>query len=188
MEPKSFNTIHRLLHWNIALCIIVLSGTALFHSTWLGREHLAKIIQENLLLLCGIQLSFGDASIIAKRIAQPMWEWHFYAGYALMGLYILRLIHLAVYGIFFPNPFNRNTTLKQKVQGITYFLFYLLLGIAILTGTLMIWGPTAWRWTSQIIHYQSNYYVLGFILMHFCGIIFTENFIEKGIASKMIHG
>ena len=123
MELKSFNVTHRLLHWNIAICIIILLVTALLHITWFGRDNLVKIIQENLLLLCGIQLSLGDASIIAKRIAQPMWEWHFYAGYALMFFYILRFIHLTIYGMFYPNPFKINTPLKQKVQGFTYLLF-----------------------------------------------------------------
>jgi len=187
MESKTFNATHRLLHWSIALSIIILLGTALLHITWLGRDNLAKIIQENL-LLCGSQVTLGDASIIAKRIAQPMWEWHFYAGYALVGLYVLRLIHLAVYGMLFPNPFHKENTLKQKAQGVTYILFYILLGVTTLTGALMLWGPTEWRWTSQIIHYQSHYYCLVFILMHFGGITVTELFMEKGVASKMIHG
>jgi len=187
MESKGFNITHRLLHWSIALCIVVLLGTALLHITWFGNNNLAKIILENLLLF-GSQITPGDASIIAKRIAEPMWQWHFYAGYALVGLYILRLVHLSIYGVQFPSPFNKKNTLKQRFQGCIYVLFYLLLGITTLTGALMLWGPTSWRWTSQIIHYQSHYYAMVFILLHFGGITVTELFMEKGVASKMIHG
>ena len=186
-DSKTYDVLHRLLHWSIALCITVLLGTALLHITWFGKDHLAKIIQDNLNLL-GSQISFGDASIIAKRIAQPMWNWHFYAGYVLIGLYILRLIHLTINGMLFPNPFDKKNTLKQKTQGFTYIIFYFLVGVTVVTGSLMLWGPTSWRWTSQIIHYQSHYYSMAFILMHFGGIIVTELFMEKGVASKMIHG
>jgi cytochrome b561 len=186
-ESKNYDVAHRLLHWSIALCITLLLVTALLHITWFGKNHLAKIIQDNI-QFCGGQISYGDATIIAKRIAQPMWDWHFYAGYALIGLYILRLIHLSINGILFPSPFNKKNTLKQKTQGVTYILFYFLVGVTIVTGALMLWGPTNWRWTSQIIHYQSHYYALFFIFMHFGGIIVTELFMEKGVASKMIHG
>jgi cytochrome b561 len=187
MESKSFNATHRLLHWSIALAIIVLLGTALLHIYWFGRDNVAKIIQENL-LLCGTQISIEDAGIVAKRIAQPMWDWHFYAGYALIGLYALRLIHLAVYGILFPSPFNKKNTPKQRAQGATYILFYVLLGITTLTGVHMLWGPTNLRQIAEVIHYQSHYYTLVFIMMHFGGIAVTELFMEKGVASKMIHG
>jgi len=186
MKLRSFNATHRLLHWSISLCFILLLGTALLHITWFGRDNLAKIIQENL-LLWGDQVTPGDANILAKCIAQPMWNWHFYAGDALIGLYILRLVHFAFYGMLFPNPFMKNTTLNKKVQGFTYIIFYMLLGITILTGSLMMWGPTKWRWISQIIHYQSHYYAIAFILMHFGGIIVSEFYFEKGVVSKMLH-
>lgn len=187
MESKSYNVTHRLLHWSIGLSIIVLIGTALLHISWFGRDNLAKIIVENFLLVGG-QISVGDASIIAKRIAEPMWQWHFYAGYALLGLYVLRIVHLSFYGMQFPSPFDNKNTLKQRFQGSIYILFYTLLGITTLTGALMLWGPTSWRWTSQIIHYQSHYYAMVFIILHFGGITVTELFMEKGVASKMIHG
>jgi cytochrome b561 len=187
MESKGYNVTHRLLHWSIGLSILVLIGTALLHITWLGNDNLAKIMLENIIMFGG-QITAGDASILAKRIAAPMWEWHFYAGYALVGLYILRLIHLSVYGVQFPSPFSNKNTLKQRFQGSIYIVFYLLLGITTVTGALMIWGPTSWRWTSQIIHYQSHYYAMAFVILHFGGITVTELFMEKGVASKMIHG
>ncbi len=186
-DSKTYDVLHRLLHWSIALCILVLLGTALLHITWFGNDHLARIIQDNLSLL-GSQVSYGDATIIAKRIAQPMWDWHYYAGYVLVGLYILRLIHLSIYKMQFPSPFDKKNTLKKRFQGSIYILFYVLVGITTVTGALMIWGPTSWRWTSQIIHYQSHYYAMAFIVLHFGGITVTELFMEKGVASKMIHG
>ena len=115
MESKNFNITHRLYHWGIALCIIILTGTALLHISWFGRDNLAKIIMENILLLGG-QITAGDASILAKRISEPMWQWHFYTGYFLIGLYILRLIHLTIYGMQFPSPFDKKNTLKQRFQ------------------------------------------------------------------------
>ena len=187
MESKRFNATHRLLHWSIGLSIIILLGTALLHITWFGREQVAKIIQDNLQLF-DIRISLEDAGVIAKRIALPMWNWHFYAGYVLVGLYALRCVHLAYYGIQFPSPLNKANTLKQRVQGATYILFYVLLGITTFTGIHMLWGPTNLRHIAEIVHYQSHYYTIVFIMLHFGGITVTELFMEKGVASKMIHG
>jgi len=187
MESKDFNVTHRLYHWGIALCIIVLTGTALLHISWFGKDNLAKIIMENIILLGG-QITAADASILAKRLAEPMWQWHFYTGYVLIVLYVLRLIHLGIYGMQFPNPFSKKNTLKQRFQGFIYLYFYLSVGVTIITGILMIWGPTEWRWISQLLHYKSHYYAVAFVLLHFGGITVTELFVEKGVASKMIHG
>ena len=187
MESKDFNVTHRLYHWGIALCIIILTGTALLHISWLGNDNLAKIIMENIVLLGG-QISAGDASILAKRLAEPMWQWHIYTGYVLVGLYALRLIHLGIYGMQFPNPFSSKFTLKQRFQGFIYLYFYLSVGVTIVTGILMLWGPTEWRWASQLLHYKSHYYAVAFVFLHFGGITVTELFMERGVASKMIHG
>ncbi len=187
IESKSFNITHRLLHWSIGITIIILTVTALLHISWLSNNNMAKTIQENLQLF-GIQISFADATIITQRLLEPKWEWHFYAGYVFVGLYVLRMIHLAIYGIHFPSPLDSRNTLKQRFQGLVYIGFYVLLGVTVVTGVLMLWGPTSWRWTSQIIHYQSHYYAIAFVLVHMAGITVTEVFMEKGVASSMIHG
>ncbi|MDD2798711.1 MAG: cytochrome b/b6 domain-containing protein [Bacteroidales bacterium] len=187
MESKNFSIVHRLLHWSIALAILVLVVTALLRMTWFDKHGVGQIIQDNLQLM-NISLDNEHADVIAKRIAKPMWDWHIYTGYALIGLYILRMIHLFANGMQFPNPFDKSNTLKQKAQGVTYIVFYILLGITTLTGFLLLFGPTRFRYTSEIIHDQSIYYCLAFIVMHFGGIIVTELFLTRGVASKMIHG
>lgn len=187
MESRNFNVTHRLLHWSIALCIVVLVFTALVHISWLNKTTITQILNENLHLY-GDRVSEADAAIIAKRIVEPMWNWHFYMGYALIALYFLRMVHFMVYGIQFPNPLDKSNTLKQRAQGAVYILFYVLLGITTVSGILMLWGPTQFRYTSQIIHYQSHYYAIAFVFIHFAGIVFTELTMERGVASKMIHG
>jgi cytochrome b561 len=187
IETKEFNLTHRLLHWFIAFAILFLMLTVFLRLTWLEKNNVASILQDNLKAL-KIDLNHDDAIKIAKQIRKPMWDWHIYTGYFLIALYLLRMINLFKIGIIFPNPFVKSSTLKQKVQGWTYLIFYFLMGISLLTGLLIVKGPEDWGDFLEDIHVQSIYYVILFIIMHMVGLVLAELSNQKGIISKMIHG
>jgi len=184
---QKYTLTHRLLHWSIAFTLLFLMLTVFLRLTWLEKNNVAAILQENLKLL-NIDLSHDDALKIAKKIRKPMWDWHIYSGYFLMALYVLRMINLYRMGIIFPNPFANSSTLKQKVQGWTYIVFYFLMGVSLVTGFLIVKGPEDWGELLESIHVQSIYYVILFIIMHFIGLVVGELADQKGIVSKMIHG
>lgn len=187
IEPKEFNLTHRLLHWCIAFAFLFLMLTVFLRLTWLEKNNVATLLQDNLKAL-NINLNHDDAIKIAKQIRKPMWDWHIYTGYFLIALYALRMINLFKLGITFPNPFAKNSTLKQKIQGWSYIIFYFLMGISLLTGFLIVKGPENWGDFLEDIHVQSIYYSILFIIMHITGLVLAELSNQKGIISKMIHG
>lgn len=187
LENKNFSLKHRLLHWLIAFTILFLMITVFLRLTWLEKNNVAAILQDNLQAL-NITLDHEDAIKIAKKIRKPMWDWHIYSGYFLMGLYVLRLINLYFSGIIFPNPFHRTSSLKQKIQGWTYIIFYFLMSISLITGFFIVNGSPDYKDFLESIHVQSIYYVVLFIILHMTGLVLSEYSSEKGIVSKMING
>ena len=184
---KKFNLTHRLLHWAIAFTMFFLLLTVFLRLTWLEKNNVAAILQENLKLL-QLNISQEDALKIAKKIRKPMWDWHIYSGYLLIALYLLRMITIFKAGILFPNPLTKNQTPKQKLQGWTYIIFYFLMGVSLLTGLLIVKGPGTWKEPLESVHVQSVYYAVLFIIMHMVGLVIAELTDQKGIVSKMIHG
>jgi cytochrome b561 len=187
LETKKFSFTHRLLHWLIAFAVLFLMLTVFLRLTWLEKNNIASILQDNLKAL-NISLNHDEALKIAKQIRKPMWDWHIYTGYFLIGLYILRLLNLYFSGIIFPNPFHKTSNLKQKIQGWSYIIFYFLMSISLITGFLIVNGPQEYKNGLESIHVQSLYYVILFIILHMIGIVLSEFSNEKGIVSKMIHG
>jgi cytochrome b561 len=187
IENNEFNLTHRLLHWAIAFSILFLMLTVFLRLTWLEKNNVAAILQDNLKAL-DINLNHDDAIKIAKQIRKPMWDWHIYTGYFLIALYLLRITNLFTAGIVFPSPFTKKSTLKQKVQGWAYIIFYFLMGISLITGFLIVKGPEDWEKLLESIHVQSIYYIVLFIFMHMVGLVLAEISDQKGIVSKMIHG
>jgi len=187
LETKNFSFTHRLLHWLIAFTILFLMLTVFLRLTWLEKNNVAAILQDNLKAL-NISLNNDDAIKIAKQIRKPMWDWHIYSGYFLIGLYVLRLLNLYFSGIVFPNPFHRASKLRQKIQGWTYIIFYFLMGISLITGFFIVNGSPEYKDFLESIHIQSIYYVVLFIIMHMTGLLISEFSNEKGIVAKMIYG
>ena len=117
-----------------------------------------------------------------------MWDWHIYSGYLLIGLYILRLLHLYFSGLNFPNPFSKHKNRKESIQAWTYVVFYFLMGISLVTGFLIVNGAPEYKDFLEGIHVQSIYYVGLFIIMHMAGLAIAETSQAKGIITKMFFG
>ena len=91
------------MHWAIALCILFMLFTIFLRLTWLNKVNVSQILGDELSQR-EINLSSEELTKIAKKIRKPMWAWHVYIGYVLIGLYALRLI-LPFFGeMKFVNP------------------------------------------------------------------------------------
>ena len=93
-------------------------------------------------------------------------------------------------GIKFPNPFSSNTSGKEKLQGVVYLVFYLLLLVEITTGMMLkfeLAGDEILE-KAEEIHKWAIYWMPTFIILHFAGITLAELTNKKGIVSKMIGG
>lgn len=187
MENRDYPAVYRIMHWTIALCLLLLLGTIFLRLTWLNKDHVADIIQ-NYLSTTNQTLSREQAIVLAKQIRKPMWNWHLYLGYALTGLYCIRLT-LPFFGqMKFSNPLNPQLSAKIKFQYWVYLIFYCCIAISLITGLIIEFGPKSLKNTMEEIHVLSIYYLAAFIIIHVGGIVLAEFTYQKGIISKIVSG
>lgn len=183
---RSYNRVFRVMHWAIALCLFFLLLTIFLRMYWMEKNHVADIMEAELLHR-GYALERADLIVIAKKIRKPMWQWHIYAGYALVGLYAIRMALPMAGHMKFLNPLKALTPVL-KLRAWSYVAFYAFVAISLITGVLIEWGPAAWEPQAEDIHKLSLYYLLPFIALHFAGLFLAEKSAEKGVVSRMIRG
>lgn len=179
-----FTLIHRILHWIMAFAMPVLFITGFLRMYWMNKKHIIGIIESKTDLLVKEQ-----SMEIAKSILEPMWQWHEVFAHIMIFSFLARIIYMLVKGIRFPNPFQIKIPLKQRLQGVTYVYFYLIVFILIVTGFCIEKGFfPQWKEGFEIVHKWGIYWFPIFILLHFSGLVIAELSNKKGITSKVIGG
>ncbi len=148
---------------------------------------MADIIQE---YLKGTDqtLTYDEIVLMAKQIRKPMWEWHIYLGYVLVGLFSIRFT-LPLFGTMkFQNPMAKDLSLKVRFQKWAYIIFYICVVGSLVTGLLIEWGPKDWKKPVEEIHMLGIYYLVAFIVIHIVGVIIAEFTGQKGIVSRIVSG
>lgn len=187
MEGKNYSKIYRIMHWLIAISFLLLLLTIFLRLTWLNKYNVAAIIQEYL-VGTGQTLSEEQLIKLAKKIRAPMWQWHIYFGYVLVGLYTIRLLLPAFGHMKFQNPNAKNLSTVMKVQRWSYLVFYVFVVISLVTGLVIELGPKEYKEPMEEIHVLGLYYLLAFIVIHFSGVLISEFTHDKGIISKIVSG
>lgn len=187
MEKSKYSKVYRIIHWMIAISFLLLLLTILLRMTWLNKSGIAAIIQE---YLSGTDqvLSQQQMIALAKKIREPMWNWHIYIGFLLVGLFTIRLILAASGKMKFQNPLTVKLTAKEKFQKWTYLIFYTCVIISLVTGILMEAGPGELKKSMEGIHAFGIYYLAAYIGIHIAGVLIAEFTSQKGIISKIISG
>jgi cytochrome b561 len=187
MKTIKYSKIYRLVHWAIAITFVLMLITIFLRLTWMNKNNVAAIIQ-NYLSDTNQFLTQEQLITLAKKIRQPMWNWHIYLGYILTGLFSLRFA-LPVFGqMKFQNPFDKNLSSKEKFQKWTYLVFYLCVTISLATGLIIEFGPKEFKKPMEEIHVLSIYYLIGFITLHLGGVLIAEFTDQKGIISRIVSG
>lgn len=184
---QSYSRIYRILHWTIAITFILIIITIFLRNTWLSKDNLAGIV-ENYFKDTDRPLSKDQSIALAKQIRAPMWQWHIYLGYVLIGLFWSRFIFTVLRKIRIQNPFNKTLSTKEKFQKWSYVVFYICVAISLFTGIFMENGPKEFKGLLKEIHVLSLYYLIPFIALHIGGILMAEFTNPKGIVSRMING
>lgn len=187
MKTINYSKIYRIVHWAIAITFLLLLLTIFLRLTWMNKNNVAAIIH-NYLNDTGQLLTQEQLITLAKKIRQPMWDWHIYLGYILTGLFSLRF-SLPFFGkMKFQNPLKKNISLKEKFQNWTYLIFYLCVTISLITGLIIEFGPKEFKKSMEEIHVLSIYYLIGFIVLHIGGVFLAEFTNQKGIISRIVSG
>jgi len=178
----SYTLFDRILHWALAFAILFILLTVFLRLNWMEKNHVGGILMENLSAL-DIEITKDQAIKIAKQIRKPMFDWHLTIGYIATGIFVLRMI----FHSFNKKNYNPVST-KEKFQVWVYRVFYFLLGITLISGLLIKFGPDSIYKITEDIHKLTLYYIIPFLILHFVGIILAEFGSKKGIVSKMIGG
>ncbi len=186
-ENTNYSTIYRIIHWSIAISFILLLITIFLRLTWMNKDNMASIIKDYL-GSNGLELSQKQLIDLAKKIRQPMWIWHIYIGYVLVGLFSIRFILAAFGTVGIQNPLAKNQTTKEKFQKWTYIVFYCCVVVSLVTGLLIKFGPKTIKEPMEEIHVLSLYYLLAFIGLHIAGVLIAEFTNQKGIVSRIVSG
>ena len=187
MEKREYSTIFRIMHWAIAICMLFMLLTIFLRMNWMNKNNVADIIQ-NYLSNTEQVLSDDEAIVLAKQIRKPMWEWHVYIGYVLVGLYSLRLLLPFLGMMKFTNPFRSDIDIKARIQFLIYIIFYICVGISLFTGMMIVLGPKSLKSAMESVHILSIYYLVIYILLHFGGVLYAEFTNQPGLVSKIISG
>jgi cytochrome b561 len=153
----------------------------------MNKYNVAAIIQDYL-SDTGQVLSQEQLIALAKKIRQPMWDWHIYIGYALVGLFSIRFILPAFGQMKIQNPFGKDLSTKMKFQKWTYILFYVCVIVSLTTGLMIEFGPKELKKSIEEIHVLGIYYLIAFIAIHLGGVLLAEFTDQKGIISRIISG
>lgn len=187
MNQTKYTTVYRIIHWAIAISFLLLLLTIFLRLTWMNKHNVAAIIQDYI-IGTGQTLSEDQLIVLAKKIRQPMWDWHIYIGYVLVGLFSIRFILPAFGHMKIQNPLSKDLTAKMKVQKWTYLIFYICVIVSLTTGLIIELGPKDLKKSMEDIHVLSIYYLLAFITIHLAGVLLAEFSDQKGIISRIVSG
>ncbi len=187
MENTKYSKVYRIIHWTIAVSFLLLLITIFLRLTWMNKYNVAAIIQDYL-SGTGQILSQEQLIELAKKIRQPMWNWHIYIGYILVGLFSIRLILPAFGHMKIQNPLDKTLSTKIKFQKWTYIIFYLCVIVSLVTGLIIELGPKEFKKPMEEIHVLGIYYLIAFIGIHLTGVLIAEFTDQKGIISRIVSG
>ena len=186
---KTYTVLHRLLHWIFALGMLVLFTTGFLRIVWMSKTVISEAMNKNPQIQ-NLNLDKQSLRTIVHSIQDPMFQWHVYAAYVITFAFIARIIYMIVKGIRFPNPFLKTTSAKEKFQGFIYVVFYVLIAVQIMTGSILKFeiGSESLSNLAETTHKLAVYWMPIFVILHFAGVAISENTNRKGITSKMIGG
>ncbi|MBN2024879.1 MAG: cytochrome b/b6 domain-containing protein [Pirellulales bacterium] len=195
-SPKRWSLPLRCVHWLEALVLLGLLGTVLLRKTFLNWRTNGEVIREKLAQR-NVEIASDVAAGIARAIRAPMWQWHYYLGFALAVLVLWR-IYLLVRGereILTTSLLGRggNVTLKKRATRTVHVIYYLaVLGI-VATGLALYFNgrlglPGSVLRVCMEIHETLTWFFVIFVPLHVAGAFLAECTSEPGIVSAMING
>lgn len=195
--------------------ILGILATVVLRETYLNKHHNAAIVQ-SALADQHISITLEGATKVAKAIRGPMWEWHYYFGFVIVGLLILRgalfiwQSDRAVWrqSLFGSRELRRcvfDADRRSKVDPrryhmawvyCLYLVFYASLTTAALTGILLYLytfygGLGLTKPTEHIFvdtHQIVGWFVVCFVPVHIAGVVIAEIRNKQHHVSDLIDG
>ena len=204
---KDYRGLIRFWHWANTLLISLQLLTILFQRVIVNSRSAVPEFQQAMSKE-NVTITTQQGRAFAHIISERIWEWHVYFGYALVALWVLRLV------LHFTGPSDLRFTArlleilrryrlappadKGKAGKIlfakaTYALFYIFITIMVVTGLILVYHNDVALFdkiehTAEEIHEVTMYLVMGFIALHVAGVLWTEMKEDHGLISRMVGG
>ncbi|HEX5710556.1 MAG TPA: cytochrome b/b6 domain-containing protein [Sulfuricurvum sp.] len=165
---REFSPAFRIWHWLQALVIIGLFVTVLLRESVMEKNHIGKIVQEQMVKL-GTIITDEQATVIGKAVRSPMWDWHIYFGFAITALLIFRLAMIA------KNGFGLDDNLKMQGVYKLYKVVYVMLLVMSISGLSLYFKLTG----SMKEHVEGLHFYVGWAIFAFAVSIWLELFMPR---------
>jgi Ni/Fe-hydrogenase 1 B-type cytochrome subunit len=203
---KDYRAPMRFWHWANALLISLQLITILFQKVIVNSRSAVPEFQK-MMSKANVTITTKQGGAFAHIISERIWDWHIYFGWALVGLWAMRIIlqltgpselHFSARLLEILRryrlapPAGKSQAGKILFAKTTYALFYLFLTIMVATGLIMIYEDTAFfgpmHHTAEEIHNVTMYLIMGFIVLHVVGVVWAETTEDHGLISRMVGG
>lgn len=179
---REFSPSFRIWHWLQALVVIGLFITVVLRESVMDKQHVGKIVQEQLVTI-GTIISDEQAVVIGKAVRSPMWDWHNYFGFAITALLVFRLIMIA------KNGFGLDDNPKMQIVYKLYKAVYVMLLVMSISGLSLYFKLAGeMKETVEGVHFYVGWAIFAFVVVHVIGVIHAERTDQRGIISRMISG
>ena len=199
---KDYRAPLRIWHWANATLISLQLMTILFQKVIVKAKTAVPELQAS-----GKEVSVPQARELAHIISDRIWAWHIYFGWALVALWVFRL-GLQLTGpselrfsarlmeilrrYRLAPPAEKGKAGKILFAKTTYALFYLFITIMVATGLILIYEDVSWlkgiHHLAEETHNVTMFLIIGFIVLHVVGVVWTESKEDHGLISRMVGG
>ena len=199
---KDYRAPLRIWHWANATLISLQLMTILFQKVIVKAKTAVPELQAS-----GTEVSVPQARELAHIISDRIWAWHIYFGWALVALWVFRL-GLQLTGpselrfsarlmeilrrYRLAPPAEKGKAGKILFAKTTYALFYLFITIMVATGLILIYEDVSWlkgiHHLAEETHNVTMFLIIGFIVLHVVGVVWTESKEDHGLISRMVGG
>ena len=195
----------RVWHWLNAVVLLGSLATVALRDTFLAVRPNTHLIMQKI-TEAGGSITEPVAREVAQGLRNQMWTWHFYFGFCLAGLLVLRLLvrvfaekgpflseFLKAWRMSEAPTVSKKKALHYNLVKTGYAAFYLVLIYQVVSGLTMYYGEQLGLSDAVFdaiheVHELFLWFFVGFIVIHVLGVIFQELLGERGIVSDMIHG
>jgi len=167
----------------MAIGMLVLFSTGFLRMEWMSKRAVLEAAERQ-----NLEVTQDQVVALYKVLREPMWRWHVYAAYLVTLCFGIRIVYMMARGLRFPNPFQQKISVRERIQGSVYLLFYLFILESMVTGFYLKWIAGSWKESFETVHKLVMYLFPIFIAGHLIGIWIAEHGRKRGIASKMIGG
>jgi Ni/Fe-hydrogenase 1 B-type cytochrome subunit len=197
----------RLWHWANAALVSGQLLTILFQKVIVNAKHAVPEFQQAI-AKGGGTLTEQQGRTVAHVISERIWAWHVWLGLALAFCWLLWTVMQALdpagrrFGARLVAAARRYQLVAQAEHAdarhallakLTYAAFYLFITTIVVTGLVLTFADEvpalrSVKHLAEEVHNVTMYLIIGYIVLHVVGVLWSETTQDSGLTSRMISG